>query len=84
MLCHELKNTNPKLLKLDKYGFDSGIVIIGWPHLAASPVSNISKQKYVSIFLGFKKMFAVKIFILVAFVAGALSLPTGSQGEFVK
>jgi hypothetical protein len=29
-------------------------------------------------------MFAAKIFILVAFVAGALSLPTGSQGEFLK
>ncbi len=29
-------------------------------------------------------MVAVKIFILVAFVAGAFSLPSGSQGKFVK
>jgi hypothetical protein len=31
-------------------------------------------------FVDRKKMFAVKVFLLLAFVAGAFSLPAGSQG----
>jgi hypothetical protein len=40
-------------------------------------------QNMFQFFVDPQKMFAVKIFILVAFVAGAFSLPTGSQGELV-